>query len=117
MDHTSEDLDPNQYGSVKDISPVHALVELIHHWQQGLDVPGKIFLVLLLDYSKTFDTVDHKILLIKLASMGVPDFLVCWFTAFLYGHQQSTKTGEVQLDWCSINVGYPKGVSSALFYL
>jgi len=109
MEHISGDLDPNQYGSVKDSSPLHALVELIHHWQQGLDVPGRVLRVLLLDYSKAFDTVDHTILLRKLAGMGVPDFLVNWFTAFLCGRQQCTKIGEAVSDWCSINAGVPQG--------
>ena len=38
MNHISAD---HRYGSVKDISSVHALVELIHHWQLGLDVQEK----------------------------------------------------------------------------
>jgi hypothetical protein len=109
MDHISEDLDPQQYGSVKESSTVHALVELTHHWQQGLDVPGKVLRVLLLDYSKAFDRIDHTILLRKLANMGVPDFLVSWFTAFLCGRQQCTKIGEAQSDWRSINAGVPQG--------
>ena len=41
MNHISEDLYPHQYGLVKDSSPVHGLVELIHNWQHGLDVRGK----------------------------------------------------------------------------
>ena len=109
MDHISNDLDPPQYGSVKNSSTVHAFVELIHHWQQGLDEPGKVLHVLLLDYSKAFDRVDHTILLLKLANMGVPDFLVSWFTSFLCGRRQCTKIGDLLSEWCTINAGVPQG--------
>ena len=37
-DTISEVIDPHQYGSVKGSSTVHALVELVHHWRQGLGV-------------------------------------------------------------------------------
>ena len=42
MECISEDIDPHQYGSVKGSSTVHALVELVHLWQQALDEPGKV---------------------------------------------------------------------------
>ena len=90
-------------------STVHALVELIHHCQQGLDEPGKVLRVLLLDYSKAFDRVDHTILLRKLANTGIPDFVVQWFTSFLCERRQCTKVGDTTSDWCSINGGVPQG--------
>ena len=39
-EEVSESIDPKQYGSVKDSSSVHTLVELIHLWQEALDNPG-----------------------------------------------------------------------------
>ena len=83
IDASTEDIDPHQYGSVKGSSAVHALVQLVHHWQQVLDSPGKLLRVLLLDFSKAFDRVDHSILLQKLSSSGAPDCIIRWFTAFL----------------------------------
>ena len=72
----SESIDPKQYDSVKDSSTVHALVELIYLWQEALDNPGEVLRVLLLDYSKAFDCVDHLLLLTKLANMRVHDCVV-----------------------------------------
>ncbi len=108
-DLISSDIDQHQYGSVKNGSTVHALVELIHRWQQALDTPGKVVRVLLLDYSKAFDRVDHSILLRKLANMGIPDFLVRWFTSFLCDRRQRTKIGNILSEWTTINAGVPQG--------
>ena len=107
-EEVSESIDPKQYGSVKDNSRVHALVELIHLWQEALDNPGKVLRVLLLDYSKAFDCVDHSLLLTKLANMGVHDCVVKWFTSFLCERKQRTKIGDDISEWCTINAGVPQ---------
>ncbi len=51
------------------------LVELVHCWLAALEPNGKVVRILLLDFRKAFDRVDHKILLPKLANAGLPDFL------------------------------------------
>ena len=109
MDAITEDIDPHQYGSIKGSSTVHALVELVHHWQQALDTPGQLLRVLLVDFSKAFDRVDHTILLHKLSSSGAPDFIIRWFTSFLYERQQQTRIGDNLSDWCKVNAGVPQG--------
>ena len=93
MDHISHDLDPKQCCSVKNSSPVDALVELSTIGGRAYRCAGQspASRLLVLDYSKAFDTVDHTILLRKLASTRVPGFLVNWFTAFFSGRQQCTK--------------------------
>ena len=108
-EEVSKSIDPKQYGSVKDSSTVHALVELIHLWQEALDNSGKVLLVLLLDYSKAFDCVDHLLLLTKLANMGVHDCVVKWFTSFLCDRKQRTKIGDDISEWCTINAGALQG--------
>ena len=104
----SESIEPKHYGSVKNSSTVHALVELVHLWQEALDSPGKVLRVLL-DYSKAFDCMDHSLLLTKLSSMGVHDCATKWFTVFLCSRKQRTKIGDDISDWCSINAGVPQG--------
>ena len=47
---------------------------------------GEISLLCLIDLSKCFDTIDHKILLRKLAQHGVDTL---WFKEYLAGHTQS----------------------------
>ena len=109
MECVSEDIDSHQYGSVKGSSTVHALVELVHLWQQALDKPGKVPRVLLLDYSKTFDRLDHHILFRKLASIGIPDLLTRWVTSLLCGRRHCTKLGVIVSKWTTINADVPQG--------
>ena len=79
-------IDRNQFGAVKGSSTTHALVTMIHHWQEAFDSPANLVYMLFLDVSKAFDTVDHERLLSKLSTLGPPPFLTRWITAFLnYG--------------------------------
>ena len=94
---------------MKDSSTIHALVELIDLCKEALDNPGKVLRVLLLDYSKVFDCVDHSLLLTKLANMGVHDCLVKWFTSFLCDRKQRTEIIDDISEWCTINAGVPRG--------
>ena len=93
----------------KGSSTVHAIVELVHLWQQALDEPGKVLRVLLLDYSKTYDRVDHGIPIRKLATMDIADLLTRWLTSFLCGRRQCTKVGYLMSEWTTINAGVPQG--------
>lgn len=102
-------LDPHQFGSLRGSSTVHALVELIHQWQSALDTPGKMVRVVMLDFSKAFDRVDHAILLRKFTNLGLPNFLVKWLTSFLCQRQQRVKIGSHMSDWAKINAGVPQG--------
>ena len=47
-----DDIDQHQFLSLKGSSTAHALVELVHRWQEAMDHSGKMFYVLLIDYSK-----------------------------------------------------------------
>ena len=109
MDTARDIIDNHQFGSLRGSSTIHALVELVHLWQKALDVPGCCVRVLLLDFSKTFDRVDHSLLLEKFGNLGLPDFLVCWLTSFLCQRRQKVKLGSAQSEWATINAGVPQG--------
>ena len=65
--------------------------------------------ILLLNFSKAFDRFDHKVLMSKMARLGIPNFLIGWLTSFLTGRQQRVKLGEVTSDWTSVIAGVPQG--------
>ena len=60
--------------------------------------------VLLVEYSKAFDHINHDILIAKLYGMGLPAYLVRWMAAFLIDRQQSVKIGDTVS-----SIGYPNG--------
>ena len=105
----SDILDPHQFGSLKNSSTVLTLVELLHNWLAALETPGKVVRILLLDFRKAFDRVDHKILLTKLSNMGLPNCLTRWMTSFLCERQQRVKLGNISSGWRKVGAGVPQG--------
>ena len=91
LESIGDRLDPRQFGSIKGSSTVHALVEMYHHWVTGCEKPGNIVRILLLDFRKAFDLVDHNLLLNKIAQCSPPEFLSDWIESFLCERQQHVK--------------------------
>ena len=65
-----------------------ALLEMFHSWCEATDKPDYFVRVLLVDYSKAFDHINHELLIVKLCDMGLPAHLVRWMASFLIDHQQ-----------------------------
>ena len=66
-------------------------------------------MVLYLDLAKTFDTVDHKILLNKLSHYGIRGKALSWFENYLNERQQFVNYSNVQSQSKSITCGVPQG--------
>ncbi len=102
-------IDPKQFGTVRGSSTVHALVELLHHCYHATDGSKSYARLLLLDYTKAFDMINHRILLEKLHQMNVPPFLLKWISAFLNQRQQQVKIGSTTSAWATLKGGVPQG--------
>ena len=85
-----------------------ALVDMLQHWHRALH-EGHSVRVLFVDYAKAFDHVDHNIVLQKLKSYGVPDFIVHRMMSFLSDRQQRVKINETFSDWAVLRGGMPQG--------
>ena len=99
----------NQFGTIKGSSTTFALIELLDTWGNATDTTDQSVRILLLDYSKAFDLIDHNILLHKLCSYGVPDVLLRWVHTFLWERKQRVKVGSSYSQWSQINGGVPQG--------
>ena len=64
-----------------------ALVHMIDSWLNALDC-GKMVGVVLVDFKKVFDQVDHQILLSKLKLYGIDNECLMWFNSYLTHSQQ-----------------------------
>ena len=62
-----------------------------------------------LDFSKAFDTVNHKILLSNLYHYGVRGIPHDWFENYLYDRTQFVKIGSSQSNAETITCGIPQG--------
>ena len=109
MDVIGPKIDPDQYGNIKGRSTAHALLRMLHEWCNSTDESKAFVRVLLVDFSKAFDLIDHNIVINKLDSLGVPKVLIRWIHAFLSQRQQRVRLRDEVSDWLSINGGVPQG--------
>ena len=89
--------DDNQFGGVGGTSTIDALVEMTHKWYEATDVLNNYVRVVLLDFSKAFDLINHNILVDKLITNGVPAHILRWLAAFLLDRQHSCQHGPKKM--------------------
>ena len=58
-------IDHDQYGGIPKSSTLFALISMFHHWLKATDGTVAAFRVVLFDYYKAFDLIDHKILSLR----------------------------------------------------
>ena len=67
-------------------------------------------ILLLLDLSAAFDTVDHSILISKLHdSFGVNGTATAWFESYLMSHTQFVSVNDCRSTQRSLERGVPQG--------
>ena len=76
-------VDPRQFGTVPGSNTSEALVSMIHTWNSATDGNGATVRVLLFEFKKAFDLIDHRILVGKLCSCDIPDPVISWIIDFL----------------------------------
>ena len=79
---------------------------------------GKITLLVLLDLSAAFDTVDHSILLTRMKKrLGITSTALNWFQSYLSNRSQLVCINDQTSDAASLDYGLPQGscVGPALF--
>jgi len=86
-----------------------ALFNFVNNVQQMLS-EGKIVLLVQLDFSAAFDTVDHGILLKLLQEkFGIDGTVLRWLTSYLSGRSFSVKIGYVNGRRVLLIYGVPQG--------
>ena len=71
-------MDSKQFGGIAGTSTTDALVEMTHRWYEATDILNTYVRVVMLDFSKAFDLINHHILLEKLINSGLPRHIVRW---------------------------------------
>ena len=105
-----EIIDPSQFGAIPKSSTVHALISMIHHWAQATDSTGAAVRVVLFDYKKAFDLIDHQILVQKILSLNIPRSIARWVADFLTNRKQRVKLShDCFSEWGDVPSGVPQG--------
>ena len=74
---------PNQYGTVPKSSTTHALISIVHNLAKAAtDGDGALVRLVLLDFRKAFNLIDHHILMEKLHSLALPPSIINWVRDF-----------------------------------
>ena len=66
-------------------------------------------MLVLLDLSSAFDTVDHDILLNRLKNIGITGLVHDWFNSYLSGRTQAVFLDGVTSDSVNLTCGVPQG--------
>lgn len=97
-------------------STVTALVKITEDIRLNIDKKNILILVLL-DFTSAFNTVDFDVLLGILSKFRFSSLALAWFRSYLSGRRQLVRVDDCCSDWCAINAGVPQGgvLSPVLF--
>ncbi|KXJ18534.1 5-hydroxytryptamine receptor 4 [Exaiptasia diaphana] len=103
-------IDPDQFGGIPKSSTLYALISMLHHWLQATDGTGAAIRIVLFDYRKAFDLIDHNILVTKIKGLDIPHSALAWVTDFLTHRQQRVKlSADCLSEWGPVPAGVPQG--------
>lgn len=101
-------LHPTQSGFRSAHSCETALINMIDKWLRSLD-NSQLVGVVLVDFKKAFDLVDHKILLQKLEIYRLSEKSLNWFSSYLINRTQRVSVNNVLSEHRYISYGVPQG--------
>lgn len=101
-------LPPLQSGFRKHYSTATALSRVTSDVARAID-DSKVTFLVLLDYSKAFDIVDHDLLVSKLIYYGCSGPTLEWFSSYLDGRMQQVKFSGVLSSKLKLSRGVPQG--------
>ena len=89
-------------GTRDQIANIHWIIEKATEFQKNI-------YFCFIDYTKAFDSVDHKKLWKILQEMGIPDHLTCLLRNLYAGQEATDRTGQGTTDWFQIGKGVCQG--------
>ena len=101
-------LTQNQYGFIPGRNIQLQLLRIVDDWTEAWDQRHELDCVYL-DFSKAFDRVPHKRLLMKLESLGINRNTILWIKDFLTNRVQEVRVGEATSERIAVTSGIPQG--------
>ena len=83
---------------------------MLHHWHVNTDGNGSTLRTILFDYRKSFDFIDHGILVNTVGNLNIPRSMVNWIIDFLSHRTQRVKSAKgCYSKWGPVPSGVPQG--------
>ena len=101
-------LTPHQHVFQKGFSTETQLISVLDDWLSSLDKQTRTD-VLLIDFSKAFDSVPQQRLLLKLNYYGITGNSLSWIENFLLDRTQCVQVSGTRSSWISVTSGVPQG--------
>ena len=97
----------------------NAVISIQHHvYTEYLDNQDcKAVRIFTMDFSKTFDSVNHSLLSAKLKQLPLNPNIVNWYHSFLHERQQRVSSGNHVCTWQAVNKGNDSQGSVSGLYL
>ena len=97
-----------QSGFRKNHSTDFCLCYLTDKISKGFDT-GLLTVVILIDLQKAFDIIDHRILLLKMPSLGFSREVIDWYKSYLYSRKFHVNVHDKFSTSADLRCGVPKG--------
>ena len=101
-------LNETQHGFRSKKSCASNLIEFMNYATSQID-QGEPVDIVYFDFSKAFDKVSTKKLLVKLNAYGIKGRVFDWIKCWLTDRKQRTIIGESFSDWADVLSGVPQG--------
>ena len=102
-------LDPKQYGNLKGKSTTHYLVDLLDFVLKGLEEKNTMALILLVDFQKAFDYIDHTVAVTQLFHLGCRPSILRFVGDFLSHRRHRVAYQDALSEYDEITCGVPQG--------
>ena len=102
-------IDPKQFGNLKGHSTTHYLVYLLDEIHKGLEQPNTIANLILVDFKKVFDYVNHSVAITDLIQLGCRASIIPFVSSFLTGRRHRVKYEGTVSPPAPITCGVPQG--------
>ena len=114
-----ECLTPTQFDYRQGGNCANAVISIQHHvYTEYLDNQDcKAVRIFTMDFSKTFDSVNHSLLSAKLKQLPLNPNIVNWYHSFLHERQQRVSSGNHVCTWQAVNKGNDSQGSVSGLYL
>ena len=104
----SNKLSKHQHAYQKCHSTITCLFEVVNYLYKMAD-RNRYSAIVSLDLSKAFDSIDHTLLLNKLATLDVSEKSITWVKSYLTERKQITKFNKVTSSEETVKSGVPQG--------